>query len=111
MEYKNITLQNKEKCLAYFVSEDGIFADDYYAYHSEPKYYNIEIERGKMLKYLKDVVSISPCKYNINCKNIFNNVKALLLNLTNKYNDISQNIYKYIEKAREHEIKVFFNLI
>ena len=82
IEKKNSTLPNNEKCLVYFVSEDGIFKDDYNTHHSEHKYYNMEIERGKTLQYLKDEVSRSPNKYNINPKNIYNNVKTLHPNIT-----------------------------
>lgn len=85
---KTVLLPNKEKCLAYFVREDGIFTDDYNAHHSEHKYYSIEIERGNLLKYIKNEISKSPNKYNINPKIIYNNVKALHPNITNKYNDI-----------------------
>ena len=87
-EYKNSTLPNKEKCLANFVREDGIFTDDYNSHHSEHKYYSIENERGKLLKYVKDEIAKSPNKYNINPKIIFNNAQALHPNITSKYNDI-----------------------
>ena len=60
-----------------------------------------------MLKYLKEEVSKSPNKYNISPKNIYiYNIRAFHLNLINKYNDIYQNIYNYIEKAREPEPKL-----
>ena len=107
IEYKNSTLNNKEKCQAYFVTQDGTFIEDYNSNHSEHKFYNIEIERSMTLKYIKDEISRSPNKYNIDPKTIFNNIKSQYPNISNNYYSYRQNIYNYIEKERDPEPKSF----
>ena len=107
IEYKNSTLEIKEKCLAYFVTENDNFTNDYNANHTEHKFYTLEIEKANTLKYIKDEISRSPNKYHINPKLIYNNVKTSHPNITNNYYSIRQNIYNYIEKEREPEPKSF----
>ena len=107
IEYKNSTLKNNEKCLAYFVSENDIFTNYCNPHHSNNKYYTIELERNQTLKYVKEEISKSPNKYALNPKMIYNQVKANHPNISTNFNSLKQNIYNYIKKEKEPEAKSF----